>query len=135
MLTTFVRWWDSQPAVGVAGLDDGEDSDSEARIDCRMIDFAHVFPSEEVLHINVQRFRGGLVFKAHRRLYCSTLGLRVIKKRRSSNDRLPHDRLRTRLPFGEGLALPPSQFSESRDQNSPGPDAVPHCIIVLQIAR
>jgi len=30
---------------------------------------------------NVQRFRGGLVFKAHRLLYHSTLGLRVIKKR------------------------------------------------------
>jgi len=28
---------------------------------------------------NVQRFRGGLVFKAHRSLYHSTLGLRVIK--------------------------------------------------------
>ena len=27
-----------------------------------------------------QRFRGGLVFKAHRLLYHSTLGLRVIKK-------------------------------------------------------
>jgi len=30
----------------------------------------------------VQRFRGGLVFKAHRLLYHSTLGLRVMKKRR-----------------------------------------------------
>ena len=30
----------------------------------------------------VQRFRGGLVFKAHRLLYHSTLGLRVIKKKR-----------------------------------------------------
>jgi len=29
-----------------------------------------------------QRFRGGLVFKAHRRLYHSTLGLRGMKKRR-----------------------------------------------------
>ena len=31
----------------------------------------------------MQRFRGGLVFKAHRLLYHSTLGLRVITKRRS----------------------------------------------------
>jgi len=31
---------------------------------------------------NVQRFQGGLVFKAHRLLYHSTLGLRVIKKKR-----------------------------------------------------
>jgi len=30
----------------------------------------------------VQRFRGGLVFKAHRLLYYSTLGLRVIKKKK-----------------------------------------------------
>ena len=29
----------------------------------------------------MQRFRGGLVFKTHRLLYHSTLGLRVIKKR------------------------------------------------------
>ena len=31
---------------------------------------------------NVKRFRGGLVFKAHRLLYRSTLGLGVIKKKR-----------------------------------------------------
>jgi len=30
----------------------------------------------------VQWFRGGLVFKAHRRLYHSTLGSRVIKKKK-----------------------------------------------------
>jgi len=30
----------------------------------------------------VKRFRGGLVFKAHRLLYHSTLGLRVIKKKK-----------------------------------------------------
>ena len=29
-----------------------------------------------------QRFRGGLVFKAHRRVYHSTLGLREIKKKK-----------------------------------------------------
>jgi len=34
----------------------------------------------QLLYKNVQRFRGGLVFKAHRRLYHSTLGLRVIQK-------------------------------------------------------
>jgi len=31
---------------------------------------------------NVQWFRGGLVFKAHRLLYHATLGLRVIKKKK-----------------------------------------------------
>ena len=30
----------------------------------------------------MQRFRGGLVFKAHRPLYHSTLGLRVMKKKK-----------------------------------------------------
>ena len=30
----------------------------------------------------MQRFRGGLVFKAYRILYHSTLGLRVIKRKR-----------------------------------------------------
>ena len=35
-------------------------------------------------HINVQRFRGGLVFKAHRLLYHSALGLRVMKKKKRS---------------------------------------------------
>jgi len=30
---------------------------------------------------HLQRFRGGLVFKAHRLLYHSTLGIRVIKKK------------------------------------------------------
>jgi len=31
---------------------------------------------------NAKRFRGGLVFKAHRLVYHSTLGLRVIKKKK-----------------------------------------------------
>ena len=35
---------------------------------------------EQPLSKTVKRFRGGLVFKAHRLLYHSTLGLRVIKK-------------------------------------------------------
>jgi len=34
-----------------------------------------------LLHRHVQRFRGGLVFKAHRLVYHSTLGLRVLKKK------------------------------------------------------
>ena len=33
----------------------------------------------------MKRFRGGLVFKAHRLLYHSTLGSRVIKKKRKKN--------------------------------------------------
>ena len=37
--------------------------------------------TSQLLHRNVKRFRGGLVSKAHRLLYRSTLGLRVIKKK------------------------------------------------------
>jgi len=37
----------------------------------------------QLLYIIVQRFRGGLAFKAHRLLYHTTLGLRVIKKKRA----------------------------------------------------
>ena len=33
----------------------------------------------------MNRFRGGLVFKAHRLLYHSTLGSRVIKKKKKSS--------------------------------------------------
>ena len=36
-----------------------------------------------------QRFRGGLVFKAHRLLYRSTLGLRVIKKKKNGRANVP----------------------------------------------
>jgi len=39
--------------------------------------------SPPLLHRNVKRFRGGLAFKAHRLLYQSTLGLRVIKKKKT----------------------------------------------------
>jgi len=35
-----------------------------------------------LLHRNVKRFRGGLVFKAHRLLYHLTLGLRAITKKK-----------------------------------------------------
>ena len=45
-----------------------------------------------LLRSNLKRFRGGLVFKIHRLVYHSTLGSRVIQKRRSDLD-----------VFGEGL--------------------------------
>ena len=38
--------------------------------------------SEELLRRNVKRFLGGLVFKAHKRVYHSTLGSGVIKKKK-----------------------------------------------------
>ena len=37
---------------------------------------------EQLLSTNVKRIRGGLVFKAHRLLYHSSLGSRVTKKKR-----------------------------------------------------
>ena len=37
-------------------------------------------------HINVQRFREGIVFKAHGLLHLSTLGLRVTKKKTTTLD-------------------------------------------------
>ena len=36
----------------------------------------------QLLHINEKRFRGGLVFQAHKWLYYSTLGSRVIKEKK-----------------------------------------------------
>ena len=38
--------------------------------------------NEQLLRTDVKRFRGGLVLKAHRPLFHSTLGLRVIKKKK-----------------------------------------------------
>jgi len=40
--------------------------------------------SEQLLRRNVNRFRGGLVFKARRRVHHSTLGWRVIKKKKKN---------------------------------------------------
>ena len=37
---------------------------------------------EQLLRRDVKRFRGGLVFKAHRLVYHSTLAWRVIKKKK-----------------------------------------------------
>ena len=60
---------------------------------------------------NVKRFRGGLVFKAHRWLYHSTLGSRVIKKKEKKRQLSP---LR-RVPFsgtvqGSGFRVRGSGF-------------------------
>ena len=44
-------------------------------------------PAGQLLSRNVERLRGGLVFKAHRLLYHSTLGSRVIRKRRRTSNR------------------------------------------------
>ena len=46
-----------------------------------------VFRPFQLLRRNVNRFRGGLVFKAHRLVYHSTLDLRVIKKKKKVRGR------------------------------------------------
>jgi len=43
----------------------------------------------QLLYRNAQRLRGGLVFKDHRLLYHSTLGLRVIKKIKKNDISVP----------------------------------------------
>jgi len=48
---------------------------------------------EQLLHINEQRFRGGLACKAHRLLYHSTLGLRETKVKKGP------DQQRRVVPF------------------------------------
>ena len=61
----------------------------------------------------MKRFRGGIVFKAHRLLYHSTLGLRVIKKkkkikpvlRRVPQARSPSQLSRGTAPVGRGWGL------------------------------
>jgi len=45
-----------------------------------------VFNSRQLLCRNVKRFRGGLVFKAHRLVYHPTLGWRVIKKMKKKKE-------------------------------------------------
>jgi len=57
----------------------------------------------------VKRFRGGLVFKAHRLLYHSTLGLRVLKKKKKKKKkRIAPACLRARFRYH--FLVPPSLF-------------------------
>jgi len=48
----------------------------------------------ELISRNVKRFRGGLVFKAHRLVHHSIPGLRAIKKKRVGTPRFARSRLR-----------------------------------------
>ena len=43
---------------------------------------------EQLLYINVPRFRGGLVFKAQRLVYYSTLSSRVMQKKKEKKKRV-----------------------------------------------
>ena len=55
-------------------------------------------PEEQLLYINVQLIRGGLVCKAPRLLYRSTLGLRIKKKKRKGTRRPPAEVPCTAIP-------------------------------------
>ena len=59
--------------------------------------------SVKVSDIDIQRFRGGLVFKAHRLFYHPTLGSRVLKKKKQSRGGRRHGRHHRTLPRSEGL--------------------------------
>jgi len=61
----------------------------------------------QVYTTNVQRFRGGLVFKAHRLLYHSTLGLKVLKKRRRGEYGILGDPYADTLRIRNSLLLGP----------------------------
>jgi len=65
---------------GELGVDEGHDRVEHTPDDPRPP--CSVTSVQQLLYINVQRFRGGLVFKAHRLVYHSTLGVRVIKKKK-----------------------------------------------------
>jgi len=74
---------------------------------------------EQILSRNVKRFRGGLVFKAHRLLYHSTLGWRVIERKKKSWCQV---RLRSIPTFQTGL------HADDRREGSPvAMGAVPVC--------
>ena len=49
----------------------------------------HRSSSEQLLHRHVQQFQKGLVFKAHKVVYHSTLDLRVITKKESTHKNAP----------------------------------------------
>ena len=63
-----------EPSGEVGVVSEGEDGEDSAG--------SSGTPIIQLLRRNVKRFRGGLVFKAHRLLCHSTLGLRVIKKKK-----------------------------------------------------
>ena len=75
---------------------------------------------EELLRTNVKRFRGGLVFKAHRLVYHSTLGWRVIKKKEKKKNPKPQSIKQVFMPGQEEveatcflLQAPPPQRETS----------------------
>jgi len=69
----------------------------------------------------VKRFRGGLVFKAHRLLYHSTLGSTVIKKKKNTPARVillarssaAGEEMKAEVPFFSSLLLSSLELSDT----------------------
>jgi hypothetical protein len=74
----------------------------------------------QLLGRNVKRFRGGLVFKAHRLLYPSTLHSRVIRRRRKG-DLVSVEGKAGISParFGRGKAVQHRDLSLIKNRNPP----------------
>ena len=77
--------------------------------------------------VNVKRFRGGLVFKAHILLYHSTLGLSVTKKKKKAGPfrGLRHCQVRRTRPAGrsppslcESSTITECESSENQNQST-----------------
>ena len=73
---------------------------------------ARVWVPTELCSRNVERFRGGLVFQAHRLFYHSSLGSRVIKKKRR------YRRTRRRVRFLKDLEITLVAYILSKTQSS-----------------
>ena len=72
--------WKSEPLSPDVGCPSGSGSRHRLFRSCPAR--LHLLVGEQLLSRNVERFRGGLVFQAHRLLNHSTLGSRVTKKKK-----------------------------------------------------
>ena len=61
---------------------------------------------KKILRRNVKRFQGGLVFEAHGRVHHSTVGCRVIKKKRKGRRSHPQESKRMDRPDPHHDAVP-----------------------------
>ena len=80
----------------------------------------------------MKRFPGGLVFKAHRLLYHSTLGSRVIKKKKGGECDQGRDEGNARARQAKLHLQPPAPHSLQRSESTIFRDSPPHHIRVSQ---
>jgi len=79
--------------------------------------FQEVSIQEQLLYRNVQRFRGGLVFKAHRLVYHLTLGLRILKKKTTPGIWGARDQVGTLKGLKQVELNGPPSNAEGREQS------------------